>query len=182
MDRRHPGQRCPLPAEEKVAPSNRIFLMVSPSAGAAPGWGSHDSRIQPDMPKHDDTPETLIAAGRRFRAAGELDAAVDVLTRAHQLDPTAARPLVERGAIAILQHHYEETLADYTRAEQLDPHYPGLASYFAELYFYTGRPADALRISTDAAGQEPGNLMHRINIAHAQLLLGNTDARTECLS
>src|SRR6478672_10507801 len=128
------------------------------------------------MPTPDDTPGRLVAAGRSFRAVGDLDAAVDVFTRAHGLDPTAAHPLVERGAVAILQHRYDETLADYTRAEQLDPHYPGLASYFAELYLYTGRPADALRISTDAAGQEPGNLMHRINIAHAQLLLGNTDA------
>jgi len=99
-----------------------------------------------------------------------------VFTRAHHLDPTAARPLVERSAIAILQHRYDEALADYTRAEQLDPHYPGLASYFAELYLYANRAADALRISENAAAEEPGNLMHRINIAHAQLLLGNTDA------
>jgi Flp pilus assembly protein TadD len=127
------------------------------------------------MPTPDDTQETLVAAGRSLRAIGDLDAAARVFTRAHHLDPTAARPLVERGAIAILQHRYDEALADYQGAEQFEPHYPGLASYFAELYLYTNRAADALRISENAAVEEPGNLMHRMNIAHAQLLLGNTD-------
>ena len=97
------------------------------------------------------------------------------LTR-YGFDTTAARPLVERGAILILQHRYQQALADYRRAQQLDPEYPGLASYFAELYLYTDRAAEALRISENAARAESGNLMHRINIAHAQLLLGNTDA------
>jgi len=123
-----------------------------------------------------ETIEELIAAGRGFRVAGDLDAAAAAFTRAHQLYPTAARPLVERGAILILQHRYPQALADYRRAQQLDPEYPGLASYFAELYLYTGRAADALRISQSAASVEPGNLMHRINIAHAQLLLGNIEA------
>ena len=123
-----------------------------------------------------DTTDQLIAAGRRFRSAGDLDAAVDVFTRAHQLDPLSATPLVERGAIAILQHRYPPALADYRRAEQLDPHYPGLSSYFAELYLFTDRATEALRISENAAPAEPGNLMHRINIAHAQLLLGNVEA------
>ena len=83
---------------------------------------------------------TLVAAGRRFRATGDLDAAAQVFSRAHSLDPTSARPLVERGAILILQHRYDETLANYRRAEQLDPNYPGLQSYFAELFLYTGSP------------------------------------------
>jgi tetratricopeptide (TPR) repeat protein len=115
-----------------------------------------------------------ISLGRRHRSAGELDKAVEVFTDAHRDFPNAAQPLVERGAILILQGGYRETLIDYHNAAKLDPHYPGLDSYIAELYLYTGRPAEALALSEDAAVREPANLMHRINIAHAQLLLGHT--------
>ena len=77
---------------------------------------------QPDHPQRGHTERAQHSAG-----------SARVFTRAHHLDPTAARPLVERSAIAILQHRYDEALADYQRAQQLEPHYPGLASYFAEL-------------------------------------------------
>jgi tetratricopeptide (TPR) repeat protein len=116
-----------------------------------------------------------IALGRRHRSAGELDDAVEVFTDAHRAFPSAAEPLVERGAILVLQGRYRQTLTDYHTAAKLYPHYPGLDSYIAELYLYTGRPAEALALSEDAAVREPANLMHRINIAHAQLLLGHTE-------
>jgi tetratricopeptide (TPR) repeat protein len=122
------------------------------------------------------TLDALIAEGRRHRALGELDQAVAAFTRAHELCPAAARPLVERGAILILQGRYEQTCEDYRDAAQLEPRYPGLNSYLAELCLYTNRAEDALTLSQDAAVLEPDNLMHRINIAHAQLLLGRTDA------
>jgi tetratricopeptide (TPR) repeat protein len=115
-----------------------------------------------------------IAEGRRFRAMGELDAAVQVFTRAHERFPAQARPLVERGAILILQHRYDESRADYAAARRLEPGYPGLDSYVAELNLYTGRAAEALALSEQAAVREPGDLMHQINMAHAHLLLGQT--------
>jgi tetratricopeptide (TPR) repeat protein len=120
--------------------------------------------------------EEAIARGRRHRAAGELDAAAGVFTDARERFPAAARPLVERGAIAILQHRYDQSRADYASARRLDPHYPGLDSYVAELDLYTGRATEALALSERAAAREPGNLMHQINIAHAHLLLGHTSA------
>jgi Flp pilus assembly protein TadD len=123
--------------------------------------------------------EAAIAHGRRHRAAGELDAAVEVFTEAHERFPAQARPLVERGAILILQHRYEQSRADYADARRLDPHFPGLDSYVAELDLYTGRAAHALALSERAAAREPGNLMHQINIAHAHLLLGHTGAALE---
>ena len=115
-----------------------------------------------------------IAAGRRHRAAGELDAAAAVFTDAHERFPARARPLVERGAILILLGRYAESRADYEAARRLEPGYPGLDSYVAELDLYTGRAAQALARSERAAAREPGDLMHRINIAHAHLLLGHT--------
>jgi tetratricopeptide (TPR) repeat protein len=117
-----------------------------------------------------------IARGRRHRAAGELDAAAEVFTAAQERFPAQARPFVERGAILILQHRYDESRADYAAARRLDPQFPGLDSYVAELDLYTGRAAQALALSERAAAREPGNLMHQINIAHAHLLLGHTAA------
>jgi tetratricopeptide (TPR) repeat protein len=123
--------------------------------------------------------DARIALGRCHRVAGELDAAVRVFTDAHAAFPDQARPLVERGAVLILAGRYAQTLADYDAAAAIDPHYPGLDSYRAELFLYTGRAADALVLSDAAAAREPGNLMHRINIAHAELLLGHTDLALE---
>jgi tetratricopeptide (TPR) repeat protein len=126
------------------------------------------------IPAEPSLPE-LIAIGRKHRGAGELDDAVRVFTNAHHGFPDAAQPLVERGAIRILQGQYTRTLSDYQSAAKRDPHYPGLDSYIAELYLYTGRAADALALSEGAAAREPADLMHRINVAHAELLLGHTE-------
>jgi tetratricopeptide (TPR) repeat protein len=117
----------------------------------------------------------LITLGRRHRVAGELDEAMFVFTRGHEMFPDAARPLIERGAVLILQQRYDESRADYSRATELEPDYPGLRSYVAELDLYTDRAAEALALSTAGAQDEPDNLTHRLNIAHALLLLGRTD-------
>jgi tetratricopeptide (TPR) repeat protein len=116
-----------------------------------------------------------LGAGRCHRLLAHLDDAADAFSRAHDLRPGEARPLCERGAIRILQHRWAESLADYQAAADLDPAYPGLRSYFAELYLFTGRAGEALEISRQAAIDEPDNLMNRINIGHAHLLLGHHD-------
>jgi tetratricopeptide (TPR) repeat protein len=129
-----------------------------------------------DMPAGTDGYDAALASGRRHRLSGELDEAVADFTLASRRQPGSARPWVERGAIFVLQTRWDEALADYQEAARIDPAYPGLGSYFAELYLYTGRAADALALSRKALAQEPENLMHRINIGHAQLLLGDTGA------
>ncbi len=122
----------------------------------------------------DEEVRRLLDDGRRHRRRGEYDAAIAAFTYASLRWPEAARPLCERGAILILQRRYAEALADYQEAQRLDPGYPGLRSYLAEVYLYTGRAAEALAVSRQALLDEPGDLMHDINIAHAHLLLGDT--------
>jgi tetratricopeptide (TPR) repeat protein len=128
----------------------------------------------------DEEARRLLDDGRRRRRLGEYDAAIAAFTSASLRWPEAARPLCERGAILILQRKYAEALADYQAAQQFDPGYPGLRSYLAELYLYTGRAAEALALSRQALLDEPGDLMHDINIAHAHLLLGHTAEALEC--
>jgi tetratricopeptide (TPR) repeat protein len=120
-----------------------------------------------------------IGRGRCHRLLGHHDDAIADFSAAHVLRPDSARPLFERGAVSILEGRYDEALADYNDAAALEPTYPGAASYFAELYLYTGRPRAALVISKCASDDEPTNLMHRINVAHAHLLLGETGQARE---
>jgi tetratricopeptide (TPR) repeat protein len=114
----------------------------------------------------------MLGRGRCHRLLGAPREAIIDFTHAHHLRPTAARPLFERGAVSLLIGRYADSLADYEAAAILEPAYPGSASYFAELYLYTGRPDEALAISERASRDEPRNLVHRVNIAHAHLLLG----------
>ena len=120
----------------------------------------------------------LLGRGRCHRLLGAYDEATTDFTRAHDLRPEAARPLFERGAISILRGRYDPSLADYEAAAILEPTYPGSASYFAEIYLYTGRADEALTISEQASRDEPMNLVHRVNVAHAHLLLGDTERAT----
>lgn len=132
-----------------------------------------------NLPATGDSLPELIRLGRRRRVAGELDEAVSVFTRAHHIFPEVARPLIERGAVLILQKRYDECRADYSSAAELEPDYPGLRSYVAELDLYTDRCTEALALSTAGAQDEPDNLIHQVNIAHALLQLGRTDEAVE---
>lgn len=125
----------------------------------------------PDTPSY----PALLRRGRCHRLLGAFDEAIADFTQAHELRLGAARPLFERGAIFILIGHYEESLADYEAAAALEPSYPGSASYFAELFLYTDRADEALAISERARHDEPTDLVHRVNTAHAHLLLGHID-------
>ncbi len=116
-----------------------------------------------------------IARGRGQRLRGELDAAIATFADAHAAFPGEPRPLVERGAALVLVHAFEPALADYRAAQRLDPAYPGLRSYFAEVLLYLGRAEEALALSEDGIRAEPQDLMHRINRAHSLLLLGRVD-------
>jgi osmotically inducible protein OsmC len=115
----------------------------------------------------------LVGRGRGHRVLGSYDLALADFTAAHAARPAAARPLFERGAISILLGRYNDALADYHAAVTREPAYPGAASYFAELYLYTGRAGAALVTSLRANRDEPANLVHRVNVAHAFLLLGD---------
>jgi tetratricopeptide (TPR) repeat protein len=153
-----------------------IRCIRSPGSSAAATRLSPMSTAEPGDPDRGTAAyDAALGAGRRHRSQGELDAAVADFSGAHVLRPEAARPLVERGAIRVLQHRFDYAMADYRRARELEPAYPGLRSYVAEVYLYTGRPREALELSRVAAADEPDDLMHRINIAHALLLLGETD-------
>jgi tetratricopeptide (TPR) repeat protein len=118
---------------------------------------------------------SLLGRGRCYRLLDAFPEAIVDFTRAHEVQPGAARPLFERGAIWILVGRYDRSRADYEAAIVLEPDYPGSASYFAELDLYTGRVAEALALSERASRAEPSNLVHRVNVAHAHLLLGDTE-------
>jgi tetratricopeptide (TPR) repeat protein len=126
-------------------------------------------RIRPD------DIESVLGRGRTHRLLKQYDAAVSDFTQAHEMARGQARPLCERGAILILQGKYNACLADYNAAEALEPRYPGLLSYFAEVYLYMRRPADALAASKEGLQREPSLLIHRVNLAHSLLFLGRYD-------
>jgi tetratricopeptide (TPR) repeat protein len=118
---------------------------------------------------------SLHRRGRAERRRGELDRAIETFTEANRRFPGEARPLIQRGAVLVLGHRYEEALNDYDAAARLDPIYPGLWSYYAEAYLYLGRPAEALSASDEGLVAEPEDLMHRINRAHSLLYLGRLE-------
>ena len=115
-----------------------------------------------------------IAAGRTHRVAGELDAAVEAFTAAAAAFPAAARPLLERGAVRILQGRPADALADHEAARRLEPDAPGLESCLAEDLLFLGRGHEALAAARRGQRAEPDALMHRVNLAHALLLLGRS--------
>ena len=120
--------------------------------------------------------DALVRRGRAHRVAGEIDDAIATFTLAHERFPGAAKPLCERGAALLLVHRFDAALADYRAAAALEPRYPGLESYFAEVWLYLRRPDEALAATGRGLRTEPGDLMHRVNLAHALLFLGRPEA------
>jgi tetratricopeptide (TPR) repeat protein len=120
--------------------------------------------------------DAALGSGRCQRMLGRIDESAADFWHAHLLSPEDPHPLCERGAALILDERWEEALADYQAAAALDPNHPGLASYFAELYLYSGRPGDALDAARAGLEREPGSVMHRVNLAHALLFSGQHEA------
>jgi tetratricopeptide (TPR) repeat protein len=121
------------------------------------------------------TTDAALGRGRCYRMMGRVDDSAAAFLLAHQLSPQDPHPLCERGAVLILDERWDEALADYKAAEALNPDHPGLASYFAELYIYSGRPADALQTAQKGLEREPASVMHRVNLAHALLFSGRRE-------
>jgi tetratricopeptide (TPR) repeat protein len=114
---------------------------------------------------------------------GRIDESAAAFALAHELSPEDPHPLCERGAVLILDERWDEALADYEAAQALNPAHPGLASYFAELHLYAGRPQEALRAAQSGVEREPNSVLNRVNLAHALLFLGEQDrARGEYLA
>ena len=122
------------------------------------------------------TTDAALGRGRCYRMLGRVSDAAAEFSLAHRLSPRDPHALCERGAVLILDERWDEALADYRAAEALDPNHPGLASYFAELYLYSGRPGDALIAAQRGLEREPNSVMHRINLAHALLFTGKLDS------
>ncbi|OII18390.1 tetratricopeptide repeat protein [Curtobacterium sp. MCBA15_013] len=120
-----------------------------------------------------DNVDAWLGLGRTHRLQGHFDQAVYAFTHAHRVAPEAARPLCERGAILILQGQYRESLADYEHARTVEPEYPPLDSYFAEIYLYLDEPVEALRAAVK--GLSGDSLMCRANVAHALLAMGDAE-------
>ncbi len=119
--------------------------------------------------------DAALGRGRCYRMLGRVDDSAAEFSLAHRLSPADPHPLCERGAVLILDERWDEALADYQAAEALDPNHPGLASYFAELYLYSGHPGDALAAARRGLEREPSSVMHRVNLAHALLFTGNRE-------
>jgi tetratricopeptide (TPR) repeat protein len=164
-------------------PLNKSDRPLSPQNIEARGWrlyraGDYGEALRMFdivLTSKPDDYSALLGRGRCHRLLGAYDEATTDFTHAHDVRAAAARPLFERGAISMLRGRYDQSLADYEAAAILEPTYPGSASYFAEVYLYTGRADDALAISEQANRDEPTNLVHRVNVAHAHLLLGDTE-------
>jgi putative redox protein len=169
------AERCPvhrtLMADKQIVTRLDVGSSV-PDATASEGF---DTAPATDAADYD----ALLARGRCHRLGGAYPEAIADFTRAHAVRPGAARPLFERGAILILLGHYDESRADYEAAIAREPGYPGAVSYLAELDLYTGRADEALARSERASRNEPANLVHRVNIAHAHLLLGHAERAAE---
>jgi len=123
--------------------------------------------------------DAQLGLGRCHRLLGDWLAAADDFTRAHELEPTRARPLCERGAILTLLERYDESLADYELAREVEPAYPTLDSYFAEIYLYLGRYDDALAAAEQGLASGGDGLMSSLNVAHALLFSGLVDRALE---
>lgn len=99
--------------------------MSSSPAPATPstsgGWELyHDGRVEDALAIFDGvlardihTYDARLGRGRCHRLLGDYPEALADFTLAHELQPTAARPLFERGAISMLIHRYDDALADY---------------------------------------------------------------------
>jgi TolB-like protein/Tfp pilus assembly protein PilF len=98
--------------------------------------------------------------------AGDLDAAVDVLERAIELEPGSAPAYGELALTRLLSGDHEAALESVRRADELWPAAPGWGlSSMAEIYGRLGRIDDVNRLA--ARFPRDGEIEHRVRIALA---------------
>lgn len=111
-------------------------------------------------------------AAKTLRMLGDLPAGLQANDRALALAPDTADYLVEKGVNLFLAHNFAPSSAAFERVHSLNPAYPGINAYRAELFLYL-RDAASASAAAEGVQREPKYGIHRINLAHAALFAGD---------
>jgi tetratricopeptide (TPR) repeat protein len=112
-------------------------------------------------------------AGKTLRMLGDLPAGLAANDRALALAPDTTDYLIEKGVNLFLGHAFAASSATFERVHELNPAYPGINAYRAELFLYTHNAAAAEAAAAEGLQREPSFGIHRINLAHAALFAGD---------
>lgn len=118
-------------------------------------------------------------AGKTLRMLNDLPAGRLANDRALALAPDTADYLVEKGVNLFLAYDFSPSSAAFERVHELDPAYPGINAYRAELFLYLRDAAHARAAAEEGVRREPKFGIHRINLAHAALFAGELDQARE---
>jgi Tfp pilus assembly protein PilF len=103
---------------------------AAPSANAVPGNSMHAGLTTPGADA-----DKKIADAIKFMNTGDADGALNALTQAIQLNPTASSAYVLRGSIYTQRHQWTNADADFTMAQKLAPKNSALKFQTVELKF-----------------------------------------------
>jgi Tfp pilus assembly protein PilF len=153
----------------------------SPSRGEA-GKGSVECSIDAELPKevHEDADaETLHSMGQERILAREGQAALSILSLAHEKEPLDASILCDLATAMLQCRMYDEAIARVEKAAILAPNDVDIAANKAQTYQIAGRIDDAVIAYRRALKVSPDDAAAHNNLAVLLALKDPAEAETE---
>jgi tetratricopeptide (TPR) repeat protein len=124
---------------------------------------------------HPDKLLILEALTRGYMLTYQIPRAVDCLNRWLEVQPACLQALLWRGQVLRLLAHYDQAVADYEQALQLDPECGEARLNLAEILIHEHKSAEAARHFEILADREPGNVAAILGLGRCKAELGNPE-------
>jgi tetratricopeptide (TPR) repeat protein len=145
-------------------------------------FGPAEHVLQRGMKRFPDSRLLLFHMGQLIETLGRTRDALNVFDAATRLSPPDLDPTMDTQQLALLYRRmgdmhtilseFDEAMADYTQALEIDPNTPSGHVSFGQMYFLSNRLDEALEEYSRAAEVEPDDFALQVNLAEVYIALG----------
>ncbi|QDU96956.1 tetratricopeptide repeat protein [Lignipirellula cremea] len=156
-----------LPDPEPDFENRALAPVPQNQAAAADPLADYEQRARQVLASDPQNEEALLLLANIFKKRKQADQALSLLLEAHRRDPGQLTIAIAVGRCYLEKQAWEEAECMFAHVASIDPQYPDLQFWLANVQLREGNPLTAYRLL-----QTPGNVSHESVLQHQLLLRG----------